>query len=90
MELLKNARNIHVVICSGTTCYLMGASELFGIEKVLEESLASRINLEGSPCMNLCKGGSYGKAPFVKVNDTLISTATIPKVVEEIRRQASL
>ncbi len=90
MKPSKDAKNIHVVICSGTTCFLMGASELFGIEKTIEGSLASRITVEGSPCMNLCKGGSYGKAPFVRVNDTLISTATLPKVIEEIRRQASL
>lgn len=90
METSKDERKIHVVICSGTTCYLMGASELFGIEKAVDESLARRIILEGSPCMNLCKGGSYGKAPFVKVNNTLISMATLPKVIEEIRRQASL
>ncbi len=90
MERSNHDRKIHVVICSGTTCYLMGAAELFGIEKALEESLASRISIEGSPCMNLCKGGSYGKAPFVKVNDTLIATATVPKVIEEIRRQAAM
>jgi NADH:ubiquinone oxidoreductase subunit E len=90
METSKDVKKIRVVICSGTTCYLMGASELFGLEKALGEPLASRITIEGSPCMNLCKGGEYGKAPFVKVNDTLISTATVHKVIEEIRRQASL
>lgn len=81
---------IHIVICSGTTCYLMGAGDFFGLEQVVGEPLASRLIIEGSPCMDLCKGGSYGKAPFVKVNEILISQATLPKVVEEIQRQAGI
>ncbi|GAB4224397.1 MAG: hypothetical protein Kow009_16100 [Spirochaetales bacterium] len=90
METSRSERKIRVLICAGTTCYLMGAAELLGIENALEESLASRVTVEGSPCMNLCKGGEYGNAPFVKVNDILIQRATLPKVMDEIRRQASL
>ena len=78
---------IKVEICTGTTCYVMGAGDILELNDHIDEHMAQNIEIFGSNCMDLCKEGQYGKAPFVKVNNTLVSEATVLKVVEEIHRQ---
>ncbi len=78
---------IRLEICTGTTCYVLGAASLLELKEHLDEDIVQRVDIVGSNCMDLCKDGQYGQAPFVRVNDTLVSEATVVKVVEEIRRQ---
>ncbi|MBT3201034.1 MAG: (2Fe-2S) ferredoxin domain-containing protein [Phycisphaerales bacterium] len=80
--------NITVKICTGTTCYVMGASQLLSLPQLLPEGLASRVLVEGANCLDFCKNGQHGKAPFVQVNNTVIPEATIEKVKEAIRQAA--
>jgi len=80
-------KTVNVVICTGTTCYVMGAGHLLGLKEHLDEDVAQRVNITGASCLSLCKDDEYGKAPFVRVNDTLITEATIPKIIQEINQQ---
>ncbi len=80
---------IKVVVCTGTTCYVMGAGNLLSFKEHLDSDLAERVDIEGSACLELCKNDEYGHAPFVKVNDTVIPDATVTKIVEEIRRRGA-
>ena len=70
-------KKIKVSICTGTACFVMGASEIM----LLEEELTVT-------CLELCKNSEYGKAPFVKINDEVVSQATLPLVLEKIRQLA--
>lgn len=79
---------IKVTICTGTTCYVMGSGNLISIKEHLGDELAEIVDIEGSTCLELCKNDEYGRAPYVKVNDTVIAEATMTKIAEEIRRQA--
>lgn len=81
---------ITVEICSGTACYVMGASEILLLEENLPAILKDRVIIEGSTCMSLCKEKGTGKAPFVKVNGEIISEATLPKVIEKIQQLAGV
>jgi len=65
----------------------MGAGNLISLEEYLDEDVARHVEISGSSCIDLCKSEQYRNAPFVKVNDILISEATVHKVVEEIKRQ---
>ena len=56
---------INVRVCLGTTCYVMGASELLGLLEGLPAELRGRIEVAGSNCLNLCQQGAFGRAPFV-------------------------
>ncbi len=80
---------IKVEICMGTTCYVLGASSLLQVQEALPAELASRVEIDGASCLELCKNGQFGKAPFVRVNGETISEATIPKLVQAIRRHAA-
>lgn len=75
---------LKVVICSGTTCYVMGGSDLLLLEEHIPEQYRSRIEIEGSTCLGLCKDRKYGKAPYVRVGDSIIDAASITRILEKI------
>ncbi len=78
---------ISIVICTGTACYVMGAGSLLSIEEEVEPQLSQRLEVSGCSCMGLCRESQKGKAPFAKVNETIIADATVQKLIEEIRKQ---
>ena len=76
-------RKIKISICTGTACFVMGASDLILLEEKMPDDLKDKIEIEGMTCIGECKKG--GKAPFVKINGALMSEANVPDVIEKIR-----
>jgi len=79
-----NEKQVKVIVCSGTACYVMGGSELLLLDDHIPAKWKGRIELEGSPCLGFCKDRKYGRAPYAKVDDCVISAATIPAVLQKI------
>lgn len=77
---------IRVSICAGTACFVMGASEVMLLEEELSPEQREMVEIDGVPCLELCKNSEYGKAPFVKINDEVVGQATMPAVIERIRQ----
>lgn len=75
---------IKVTICTGTACFVMGASEIMLLEENLPPELKDKVEIEGVTCMEECKNSLNGKAPFVRVNNELLSGATLLSVLEKI------
>lgn len=74
---------IKLKVCCGTSCYIMGSSELISME--FDES--DQIEMEGTTCMNLCKD-SEKRPPYVTVNGVLHSQVTPTKllsIIEDIK-----
>ena len=67
---------IDVEICTGTTCFVMGAGHLLNLSKELPERLKSHVNISGSHCLGNCSNPADGKPPFATVNGRLIANAT--------------
>lgn len=82
-------KKITVSICTGTACFVMGASEIMLLEEELSPELKEIVEIEGITCLDLCKHAECGKAPFVKINDQVISQASLPLVLEKIRQLAA-
>ena len=82
-------KKIKVSICTGTTCYVMGASELLLLEELLPEELKDKVEIEGVTCLEKCKSTGIGnaKAPFVLVDDELVSSATVQSVIAKIEEK---
>jgi NADH:ubiquinone oxidoreductase subunit E len=78
-------KKITVTICTGTTCYIMGATHLQRLDEELDPALSDRVEIVGSHCLGFCDNTEYGKAPFVKVDDHVIANATINQVQAAIR-----
>ena len=75
-------RTIKVTICTGTTCYLMGASFIQSLSECLDDKMMQQVEIFGATCMGLCKNNRYGQAPYVRVNDQVISEASVQKVID--------
>lgn len=72
----------NVTVCTGTTCYVMGAAELIG---ELEEAISAgtlSATLKGSTCLGHCKSKENGEPPFVEVDGSVLSAATVEAVKE--------
>jgi len=79
---------VNVKICMGTTCFVMGASQLQDVIDIAKRRYGDDVEVEGCPCLELCsKNSEYSKAPFVKIDNVVISEATIDKVLQEIDRK---
>lgn len=81
----KKKKKIKVQICTGTTCFVMGGSELLLLPDILPDELKDVVELEGINCMEQCKGKS-SNAPFVKINGNSFPNATLSSLADEIGR----
>jgi NADH:ubiquinone oxidoreductase subunit E len=78
---------IRVQICTGTTCFIMGAAHLQRLDEVLSGSILDAVEIEGCRCLGFCDDKSRGGSPFVMVGDECVSEATIDSVLAAIQRQ---
>ncbi len=78
---------IKVSICTGTTCYVMGASELLLLEEELPNDIKDKVDIEGVTCLELCKNGSTSKAPYVMIAGEVHEDATLQSVIEKIKEK---
>jgi NADH:ubiquinone oxidoreductase subunit E len=80
-------KKITVSICTGTTCHLMGGAHLLTFEEMLDPCTADFVEIKGAHCLGLCNEESAGKPPFVKVNEQVISDATLNKVLDKVHEE---
>lgn len=78
-------RKIRVSICSGTACFVMGASDLLLLEESLPQTLRPFVEIDGSTCLGFCRERARGKAPFVLVDGEVMTEATLPRLIAKIR-----
>ncbi|GHV12924.1 hypothetical protein FACS189491_06890 [Spirochaetia bacterium] len=81
-----------VTICTGTTCFVMGGSELLLLEEHLSDELKVVTEIEGSSCLGFCKRSEYGKAqadyaPFAQINGVVMEQASAQKIIEYLEAQ---
>jgi NADH:ubiquinone oxidoreductase subunit E len=74
----------HVVVCTGTACYVMGGAEILALEDRLPEALRGRVVLEGATCLGLCREGAMGGPPFVRIDGEVLCEATLERVVAKV------
>ncbi len=75
---------INIKICTGTACYVMGGANILMLEDFIPQDVKDFVHIEGSTCLEYCKNAELGKPPFVKINDKLISEASVPKILDYI------
>ncbi|VGO14834.1 hypothetical protein PDESU_03403 [Pontiella desulfatans] len=78
-------KKVNVSICTGTTCYLMGAAHLLALDEVLDPYVRELVEVSGAHCLGLCNDEAHGRAPFVMVDDRVISDANLTKVLDAVR-----
>ena len=79
---------ISVKVCLGTTCFVMGGNNLQELNDLIPQRYGNKVEVSGSPCLGLCSiNWEYSKAPYVKVDEEIISEATVEKVLEAIEKK---
>ena len=76
---------IHLQICQGTTCYVMGAAQLASLATQLPPDLRDQVHVTGSRCLGLCRDGAFGGAPYVMIDGETLAAATPDSVIEALR-----
>ena len=62
---------ISVKVCLGTTCFVMGGSNLQELNDIIPKKYGDKVEVIGSPCLGLCSiNWEYSKAPYVKIDLT--------------------
>ncbi len=79
---------IQVKVCLGTTCFVMGGSNLQELNDIVPKKYGDKVELTASNCLGLCSiHWEYSKAPYVKVDDEVVYEATVEKVLEAIDKK---
>lgn len=79
---------ITVRVCYGTTCFVMGASQLQELQEIVPEKYGEKVEIIGNPCMDLCHTDwEYARAPYVKVDDEVVFEATVEKILNVIEEK---
>ncbi|MGM0462317.1 MAG: NAD(P)H-dependent oxidoreductase subunit E [Fibrobacterota bacterium] len=77
-------QSITLNICLGTTCYILGSSDLISVEEYLPRKIRNNLAVTGSPCLGCCKDSTLS-APFIKINEEIYGTATREKIIHLLR-----
>jgi NADH:ubiquinone oxidoreductase subunit E len=81
-------KKISVKVCLGTTCFVMGSSNLQELIELVPKKYGDDVEVAGSPCLGLCSiDWEFSKAPYVKVNNEVIKEATVEKVLAAIDKE---
>jgi NADH:ubiquinone oxidoreductase subunit E len=81
-------KRIRVTVCCGTACYVLGGSELLDLGEKLPADLRARVDVDGEPCLGLCKDSKAGARPFVKIDGVVLSGASVASVIDAVRSRA--
>jgi NADH:ubiquinone oxidoreductase subunit E len=81
---------IHITVCTGTACFVMGGSELVMLEEHLPAAIKDQVEISGSACLGFCKQATTGKAPFVKIDGVVMNQASVPKILDYLDKNTSI
>lgn len=81
-------KKINVKVCLGTTCFVMGSSNLQELIETVPVKYGDKVEVLGVPCLGLCSiDWEFSRAPYVKVDEDVVYEATVEKVLIAIDRK---
>ncbi len=80
-------KKVTVSICTGTTCFVMGASDLQMLHEQLPDDIKNYLEIQWSHCLDLCKNRNYGSAPYVTVDGEIVGEADLPALLEIVEQK---
>lgn len=82
---------INVKVCLGTTCFVMGSSNLQELIETVPAKYGEKVEVSGVPCLGLCSiDWEYSRAPYVKVDNDVVYEATVEKVLSIIDKKLGI
>ncbi len=84
---MEEKKRIRVVVCGGTACHLLGGTGLQLLGEGLPEAVRGRVEVVGSPCLDLCRSRSGRRPPFVRIDGEDVAAASVDDVVERVQQR---
>jgi len=78
---------IKVKVCLGTTCFVMGGSKQQELIERVTRKYGEKVDVESSTCLDLCQNNEFTRAPYVMVDEEVVSEATTEKVIATIEKK---
>lgn len=75
-------KTVTVEICTGTTCFVMGAGHLLNLPDELPEELKDLVDIRGTHCLGVCNNPANGIPPFARVGQTLMSDVSAESIIK--------
>ena len=86
--MVKRMAKVNVKVCLGTTCFVMGSSNLQELIETVPAKYGEEVEVAGVPCLGLCSiDWEYSRAPYVKVDNDVVYEATVEKVLSTIEKK---
>ena len=78
---------IHITVCAGTMCHVMGGGHLYDLLDELPPEWRDRVEVEGQRCLGYCEQKNQaGGAPYVLINGEVLANASLSAVMERLRK----
>ncbi len=79
---------INVKVCLGTTCFVMGGSNLQELIDLVPRKYGDKVDVSGITCLGQCSiNDEYSRAPYVQVDNVVVPEATVEKVLATIEEK---
>ncbi len=78
-------RKIHLQVCSGTACFVMGGSDLLTVFDFLSPEEREQVSLAAVPCFEHCRTWEKLRPPFVTIDGKLHERMDMDKMLVIIR-----
>lgn len=73
---------INVKVCMGTTCFVKGGHNLQELNEIVSKRYGDKVKVSGCNCLGLCSiNWEHSKAPYAKVNNEVVTEATVNKIL---------
>ena len=82
----ERMKPIEIELCLGTTCYVLGSSELQELAETLPLRWRGRVEIRPAVCLDLCKDRTLGSAPFVRIDGVPYAEMTLEKLYAVVDR----
>lgn len=84
---MEEKKRIRVVVCGGTACHLLGGTGLQLLSEALPEAARERVEVVGSPCLDLCRCRTGRRPPFVQIDGEEVAAATVDEVLDRVQER---
>ena len=81
---------VDIQICLGTTCFVMGGGHLQELAETLPRKYGDKVHVSCVRCLSACdQAAKFSQAPYVKVDEEIISNATEAAILAAINRKVA-
>ncbi len=79
-------RKIHLQVCSGTACFIMGGSDLLTVYEYLSPEERDMVSLAAVPCFEHCRNEEL-RPPFIVIDGELFDRMNMDRMLLLLREK---